>query len=130
MYLIKALSAFLISSICFGSELHVQAFNVQYRLDFTNNLVKLKGNQIDLVIKKKKCNKLSIKDFNHRLNKKLNSSLKRTNKQKSDFNYRIDSDLYYENKNSSFGVFLIKLPNAIKKLSIQNSILCDSSKKK
>lgn len=119
----------MVTSVCLADELQVKAFNIQYRLEYSNDLVKLKGNQIDVVIKKKKCNQRLIKDFNRRLSKKLNSTLKRTTEQKYDFNYIIDSQAYYENKKSLFGTFLIKLPNSIKKVSIQNSILCGTKQR-
>ncbi len=129
MYIVKVLLVFMVTSVCLADELQVKAFNIQYRLEYSNDLVKLKGNQIDVVIKKKKCNQRLIKDFNRRLSKKLNSTLKRTTEQKYDFNYIIDSQAYYENKKSLFGTFLIKLPNSIKKVSIQNSILCGTKQR-
>jgi len=128
MYIAKVIFVFMILSNCIAGELQVNAFNIQYKSEYSNELIMLKGNKINIVIKKKKCNQLLIKNFITKLNKKLNSIPKRITKQKHDFTYTNDSQVFYENNKSTLGVFLIKFPNAIKKLSIQNSLLCSSKK--
>lgn len=129
MFITKIILIFILTSKCFAVDLEVKAFNFSYKLEYDKNLITFRSNQTQIKIVKKKCNNLLISDFHKRLSKKLNSSPKRTTKQKYDFSYNVNSAVFYENKKSVLGKFLVKIPNAIRKISIQNVILCSSNTK-
>jgi hypothetical protein len=104
-----------------GVETHLK----KMQLHFSDESLTLKGHQLDLSMQKKSCNEHIIKKFQLDLER----ALSRQTKNKSPFplavKYTWKEETYYESPRTDFGQYLLRLPQTLQKLKLEEKYNCD-----
>lgn len=95
-----------------------------YSIDYSPEKISLSSSHYHYVLISNKCNRIIILNFAKDLNRIFSSNALDKYQGKKQIKVSIDGENYYTDKGSRLGVFLLKTPKEVRKLTIQESMLC------
>lgn len=95
-----------------------------YSIDYSPEKVSLSSTHYHHFLVGNKCNSLIIHTFVKKLNRIFSSNALDTFQGEKQIKILIDGETYYTDKESRLAVFLLKIPKEVRKLTIQENILC------
>ena len=95
-----------------------------YSVDYSLEKVSLSSSHYHYVLISNKCNRLIILNFSKELNRIFSSNALDKYQGEKQIKVSIDGENYYTDKESRLGAFLLKVPKVVRKLTIQENMLC------
>ena len=121
MYLIMA-SVF--SMTLYAEELKVQHGLFNYRLEYTEEMIELSGEKLELSLYKSECNQDLISKFGREVSGMQKLIPKKTKQENTLVKIQSGSQTSYVPKTSRPGQFFLQLPEQFKTLKIRELIRC------
>ena len=95
-----------------------------YSIDYSPEKVNLSSTHYHYVLVGNKCNRLIILTFVKKLNRIFSSNALDSFQGEKQIKISTDGETYYTDKENRLGVFLLKIPKEVRKLIIQQDMLC------
>ncbi len=95
-----------------------------YNLNYSNDLIYLKSSSYQFSLKKKKCNQLLISNFVKVVNRTLKAGPLDLSQGDKPISIITEGKKYYADKHSRLGISLLRLPKEVRRLKIQEKMLC------
>jgi hypothetical protein len=95
-----------------------------YSIDYSSEKISLSSSHYHYDLVSNKCNHLIINTFVKKINRIFSSNALDKSQNDNQIKISIDGKAFYTRRESRLGVFLLKIPKEVRKLTIQESMLC------
>lgn len=123
--LLKILLSFTLLSSAFAAELRVVGRHQTYRLNWDEKQISYEAPTAKLLFEQKTCNQSIIDRFTANMTKL--SRVPKIHGGKSDLQYTLNGKTYKIREKSRTGVGLLKLPEEIRRMKIEEALACKKS---